>query len=108
MRGKHSEPLFIGFLFGRGAGGHSALFQPDTQGLTADPVTPLDPTHAWSFPISPDNARLLFLCIAFAGFEYTVGAIGFTVILGVTARIFAVFDNVFALTFAASGYFSFQ
>jgi len=58
--------------------------------------------------ISFYNSLLFFLRIAFSGFKYAIGATGFTMILLAATYIDAVFNQVFAVAFAASMHFCFN
>jgi len=49
---------------------------------------------------------LLFFRRAFCALKYAIGTTGFTVILRATGCICAIFNELFALTFATAVYFS--
>jgi len=59
-----------------------------------------NPAHTGSFLINFYNKCFLFFRRAFFSCKYALGITGFTVILRATGRICAIFNEIFALTFA--------
>ena len=66
--------------------------------FSARPKTPVQSRAYWIF--------LLFSRRSFFALKYAIGTTGFTVILRATGRICAIFNEIFALTFATAIYFS--
>ena len=65
-----------------------------------DPKRPFNPAHTASFLTNVYNEFFLFFHHAFFAFKYAIGTTDFTVILRATGRICAIFNEIFALTFA--------
>jgi len=90
------------------SGNRSALFQPRTQGLARNSMTPFDPTQARPFLIGFQNTFLLFFRIALPRLKHAIGATGLAMILLVATCIGSIFGELFAVTFAAPMYFGFN
>ena len=82
----------------QGVGGHSPVLLTRRSMFGARPQTSVQSCAYWIF--------LLFFRRAFCALKYAIGTTGFTVILQATGRICAIFNELFALTFATAVYFS--
>jgi len=92
----YAIPEYSGGVFAAIAAGGSAR----------DPKRPFNPAHTGSFLVNLYNEFFLFFHRAFFALKYAIGTTGFTVILRATGRIWAIFNQIFALTFAAGVDFS--
>jgi len=69
----------------------------------------LDVDELWSFFFATKEKGpqlISSVARAFCAIKYAIGTTGFTVILRATGRICAIFNEIFALTFATAVYFS--
>jgi len=89
----------------RGGRSFACSFNQALNVRARDPKRPFNPAHTGSFLINIYNEFFLFFRRAFFALKYAIGTTGFTVILRATGRICAIFNEIFALTFATAVYF---